>query len=342
MSNRLLSSRSLARFARAFLLACLAALMLDPPVFAHEVRPAYLGLQEAEPGKFDVLFKTPMRGDLRLSLKVSISGDVDDLTPVVSHSSGDAMIQTWRVQAAGSLSGREIAIDGLDRTLTDAMVRIGYADGSAWVARLTPSQPSAVVPAKPGNRAVFATYLRQGVEHIALGFDHLLFVAALMLIVGDWRKLVKTVTAFTIAHSITLTSATLGWLTLPPAPVETLIAISIALVAAEVVRMRRGRSSLAISSPWVVAFAFGLLHGFGFAGALAELGLPQGDIPLALLAFNIGVEVGQLAFIAVILAATALIRRTMAIPPPAAVVSAYAIGIVAAFWSVERLDAMFR
>jgi hydrogenase/urease accessory protein HupE len=305
------------------------------------VRPADLGLQEVGAGEFDVLFKTPMQGDARLSLSVSLSGDVADLTPMVSRPTGDAMIQTWRLRAGGSLAGREIAIDGLDRSLTDALVRIGYADGNAWVVRLTPSQPSAIVPVKQGSGAVFATYLRQGVEHIALGFDHLLFVAALMLIVGDWRKLVKTVTAFTIAHSITLTAATLGWLTLPPAPVEALIAISIALVAAEVVRMRRGRSSLAISSPWVVAFAFGLLHGFGFAGALGELGLPQGDIPLALLAFNAGVELGQLAFIASILAASAVIGKIIAIPKQAAVVSAYAIGILAAFWSVERLDAMF-
>jgi hypothetical protein len=169
----------------------------------------------------------------------------------------------------------------------------------------------------------------------------LLFVAGLMLIVRDWRKLVKAITAFTVAHSITLTCATLGWLTLPSAPVETMIAISIVMVAAEIVRMERGQLSLAIVRPWMVAFAFGLLHGFGFAGALVELGLPQGDIPLALLAFNIGVELGQLAFIAVLLSAVYAVRQVIAIPREAIVASAYSIGIVAAFWSVERLDAMF-
>jgi hydrogenase/urease accessory protein HupE len=161
---------------------------------------------------------------------------------------------------------------------------------------------------------VFVTYLHQGIEHIVFGFDHLLFVAGLMLIVRGWRKLVKAVTAFTVAHSITLTSATLGWATLPSRPVEAMIAISIVMVAAEVVRMERGQNSLAIVSPWTVAFAFGLLHGFGFAGALGDLGLPQGDIPLALLAFNIGVELGQLAFIAMTMIGLYSIRQLVNIP----------------------------
>ena len=160
---------------------------------------------------------------------------------------------------------------------------------------------------------------RHGIEHIAFGFDHLLFVTALMLIVRDWRKLVKAITAFTVAHSITLTCATMGWVTLPSRPVEAMIAVSIVMVAAEVVHMERGKVSLAIVRPWIVAFAFGLLHGFGFAGALVELGLPQGDIPLALLAFNIGVELGQLAFIAVLLSAVYVVRRLVTIPREATV-----------------------
>ena len=198
-----------------------------------------------------------------------------------------------------------------------------------------------MIPASQSAWAVFVTYVQHGIEHIAFGFDHLLFVTALMLIVRDWRKLVKAVTAFTVAHSITLTCATMGWLTLPSAPVEAMIAISIVMVAAEVVRMERGQVSLAIARPWIVAFAFGLLHGFGFAGALVELGLPQSDIPLALLAFNIGVELGQLAFIAVLLSAVYCGRQLVTIPRQAIVTSAYAIGIVAAFWCVQRLDAMF-
>ena len=225
--------------------------------------------------------------------------------------------------------------------MTDALVRVAFANGNTWTARLTPGEPSALIPRSQSIWGVFSSYVAQGIEHITFGFDHLLFVAGLMLIVGDWRKLVKTITAFTAAHSITLTLATLHWVTLPSRPVEAMIAVSIVMVAAEIVRMERGELSLAVVRPWMAAFAFGLLHGFGFAGALVELGLPQGDIPLALLAFNIGVEIGQLAFIAVLLSAVYYVRQLVTIPRGAAVASAYAIGIVAAFWCAQRLDAMF-
>ena len=322
-------------------LAAAIAMLFSEVGSAHEVRPAYLSVQEEAPNEFSVLFKTPMQGDARLALSALFSGKIETVTPIVSHPTGDAMVQTWRMRTLEPLAGQTVLIDGLQSTMTDALVHVAFADGNSWTARLTPSEPSAMVPASQSAWAVFATYVRHGIEHIAFGFDHLLFVTALMLIVRDWRKLVKAITAFTAAHSITLTCATLGWITLPSQPVEAMIAISIVMVAAEVVRMERGQLSLAIVWPWTVAFAFGLLHGFGFAGALVELGLPQGDIPLALLAFNIGVELGQLAFIALLLTAVYAIRRFVKIPREAIVASAYGIGIVAAFWSVQRLDAMF-
>src|SRR4029079_17332208 len=211
------------------------------------------------------------------------SGRIETVTPIVSHPTGDAMVQTWRIRTLDPLAGQNVLIDGLQNTMTDALVHMVFANGNGWTTRLTPGEPSAVIPASQSAWAVFAAYVRHGIEHIAFGFDHLLFVAGLMLIVRDWRRLVKAVTAFTVAHSITLTCATLGWVKLPSRPVEALIAISIVMVATEVVRMERGQLSLAIIRPWMVAFAFGLLHGFGFAGSLIELGLPQGDIPLALL-----------------------------------------------------------
>ena len=282
-----------------------------------------------------------MQGDARLALSALFSGKIEHVTAVVSRQTRDAMVQTWRMRTVEPLSGQNIVIDGMQNSMTDALVHVVLANGNTWTTRLTPSEPSALIPAAQSSGRVFTVYMRHGIEHIAFGFDHLLFVAALMLIVRDWRKLVKAVTAFTAAHSITLTCATLGWVTLPSAPVETMIAISIVLVAAEVVRMERGQHSLAIASPWIVAFAFGLLHGFGFAGALVELGLPQDDIPLALLAFNVGVELGQLAFIAVLLTAVYSARHVVMVPRRAIVGSAYAIGMVAAFWSVQRLDAMF-
>ncbi len=308
---------------------------------AHEVRPAYLSILEEAPNEFDVLFKTPTQGDARLALKAVFSGRTETVSPVVSHPTDDAMVQTWRMRMLEPLPGQKVLIDGLQNTMTDALVRVAFINGNTWSARLTPGEPSALIPPSQSIWDVFITYVDQGISHIAFGFDHLLFVAGLMLIVRDWRKLVRAVTAFTVAHSITLTCATLGWVTLPSRPVEAMIAISIVMVAAEVVRMERGQLSLAIAKPWMVAFAFGLLHGFGFAGALVELGLPQGDIPLALLAFNVGVEIGQLAFIAVLLTAVYLAGRVVAIPRRATVASAYAIGIVAAFWCAQRLDAMF-
>jgi HupE / UreJ protein len=322
-------------------MAAAFAMLITGIASAHEVRPAYLSVEEGAPNEFSVLFKTPMQGDARLALSALFSGKIETVTPIVSRPTGDAMVQTWRMRTIEPLAGQNVLIDGLQNTMTDALVHVVFANGNSWTAQLTPSEPSALIPASQSAWAVFATYVRHGIEHIAFGFDHLLFVAALMLIVRDWRKLVKAITAFTAAHSITLTCATLGWVTLPSAPVEAMIAISIVMVAAEVVRMERGQLSLAIVRPWMVAFAFGLLHGFGFAGALVQLGLPQSDIPLALLAFNIGVELGQLAFVAVLLSAVFAMRQVVAIPRQAIVTSAYAIGIVAAFWSVQRLDAMF-
>jgi hypothetical protein len=304
------------------------------------VRPAYLSVQEEAPNEFSVLFKTPMQGNARLDLAALFSGRIETVTPMVSHPTGDAMVQTWRLRTLDPLAGQTIMIDGLQNTMTDALVRVAFANGNAWTARLTPSEPSTAIPISQTAGSVFATYVGQGIDHIAFGFDHLLFITGLMLIVRDWRTLVKTVTAFTVAHSITLTLATLHWVSLPSRPVEAMIAVSIVMVAAEVVRMERGELSVAVVRPWMVAFAFGLLHGFGFAGALVELGLPQAAIPLALLAFNVGVEIGQLAFIAVLLSAVYCVQRLFTIPSGAAVTSAYAIGIVAAFWCAQRLDAM--
>jgi hydrogenase/urease accessory protein HupE len=225
--------------------------------------------------------------------------------------------------------------------MTDALVRIEFLDGYVWLEKLTPGSPGATIPATQNKWTVAKTYIGAGIEHILLGLDHLLFVAALMLIVRDWRMLVKTATAFTVSQSITLTLATFGWVTLPSAPVEAMVALSILLVATEIVRMERGQSSLTIAWPWAVAFAFGLLHGFGFAGALVNLGLPRGDIPLALLSFNIGVEIGQLLFIAVLLAAVYAIKRIFALPRQSVLASAYAIGKIAAFWSIERHNSIF-
>jgi hypothetical protein len=237
------------------------------PASAHEVRPAYLELREGIPGEFSILLKTPMQGDARLALTAVFSGKVHKITPIVSRPTGDAMVQTWRMQAIEPLVGQSVSIDGLSSTMTDALVRVEFADGGEWAARLTPSGPEATIPERPTGWTVAVTYLELGIEHILFGFDHLLFVLALILITqGSWL-LVKTVTAFTVAHSITLVMATLGFVHVPSPPVEAVIALSIVFVAVEIVRVSRGHRDLAARAPWLIAFVFGLLHGFGFAGA---------------------------------------------------------------------------
>ena len=232
-----------------------------------------------------------------------------------------------------------VRIDGLESTMTDALVRIEFIDGGEWVGRLTPGAPQATIPARQGGWDVAATYLKLGVEHIMLGVDHLLFVLALILIAPNTRQLIMAITAFTAAHSITLAAATLGFVNVPPPPVEAAIALSIAFVAAEIIRAREGKAGIAARAPWLVAFAFGLLHGFGFAGALSEVGLPAGHIPLALLFFNVGVEIGQLLFVAVVLGLAALFRLARRpLPRWAALRSALSHWSLAMFWVIQRVS----
>ncbi len=308
--------------------------------FAHEVRPAYLELREDGAGEISVLFKTPMRGDLRLSLKPELSGRSEVIAPIATRMTGDAAVATWRLKLIDPLRGRTIAIRGLESTITDALLRVELADGSTWVQRLTPQRCSAVIPRQETAGSVAGVYLELGVEHILLGVDHLLFVLALLLISRGTLKLVKTVTAFTVAHSITLGLSTLGLVSVPSRPVEAVIALSIVFVATEIVHMRRGREGITARAPWIVSFTFGLLHGFGFAGALSEVGLPHGHIPLALLFFNAGVELGQLLFIAAVLALLACFRRVRwSLPRRAELVPSYAIGSLAMFWVVQRVAA---
>ena len=324
---------------RTFFIALLFTL-LPAALFAHEVRPAYLELREEQGGEFSVLWKTPMRGEMRLSLAPEFLGRTERLTPVALRDTGGAAVQTWRLRAVEPLRGQTLRIRGLEGTMTDALVRIEFADGSAWVKRLTPQEPAAAIPARQGGWAVAGEYLRLGVEHILGGVDHLLFVLALLLITRGFGRLVKTVTAFTVAHSITLALATLGLVHVPQRPVEAVIALSIVFVAAEIVHARRGREGMAARAPWMVAFTFGLLHGFGFAGALSEIGLPAGHIPLALFFFNVGVEVGQLLFIAAVLSLVALVRHLrLPLPGWAELVPPYAIGSVAMFWVLQRIAA---
>ena len=382
---------------------------------AHEVRPAFLELTERAPGEFDVLWKVPALGGVPLAGEeipheqpVSLPAD-----PTVPHtmpcgcpaptaaqlSRGvlpihpsmpkdaktiafprserlfGAEVKRWTIRVPRGLEDWEVSVHGLSATMVDVLVRVAFKDGRVVSRMLRPDAPSFVFTKDTAGPAA-GGYFVLGVEHILFGIDHLLFVLALVLIVRGVGLLVKTITAFTIAHSITLALAALGLVHVPSAPVEAIIALSIVFVATEILRIRtagrfslslrgtsgeragergglesntllsltlssRGgegvNSSLTARAPWLVAGAFGLLHGFGFAGALSEVGLPANDIPLALLFFNVGVEAGQLAFVVAALGVIALLRRVR-LPEWAPLLPPYAIGSVAMFWVIQRLS----
>ncbi|HVY66742.1 MAG TPA: HupE/UreJ family protein, partial [Gammaproteobacteria bacterium] len=255
----------------------------------------------------------------------------------------DVRFQHGALHCPGGLGGKQFRVAGLADTQTDVLLRIEHLDGSSSNQRLTRDAPAVTIPERPSALEVVRTYVVLGVEHILLGVDHLLFVLALLLLVRGVRRLVATVTAFTVAHSITLGAATLGFVHVPPAPVEAVIALSILFLASELARRHAGgEADLTERFPWLVAFSFGLLHGFGFAGALSEVGMPAQAVPLALLFFNVGVEIGQLAFIGAVLGVGWLIRRSaLHAPRQWQRLAAYAIGSVAAFWVVERTVAIF-
>ncbi len=326
---------------RQLFLFLAALLAISLPAAAHELRPGYLEIREEGPEDYSLRFKVPARGDLRLGLYLRLPESCADRAPPRSEYTGTGYLDRLRVTCPGGLQGQEIVVDGLAATFTDVVVRAELASGAVQADRLTPERPSFTLAASPSWHDTARTYFHLGLEHILLGIDHLLFVLALLLLVrGPWM-LVKTVTAFTLAHSLTLALAVFGWAAAPQPPVEAVIALSIAFAAAEVPRRRLRGPGLAARAPWMMAFGFGLLHGFGFGGALKEIGLPQTDVPLAFLAFNLGIEAGQLLFVAAVLCLAALIRLLPALRSPwLREITAYGIGGLAATWFFERLVAM--
>jgi len=273
---------------------------------------------------------------MRLGIYVDMPENCESSGDVLAWEEGGTYVERWTSVCPGGITGQTVRIDGLSSTVIDALARYERMDETTQVVRLTPSEPGFVITDSESWTQVAATYSLLGVEHILLGVDHLLFVLALLLLVPNIRTLVWTITAFTVAHSLTLAAATLGWVHVPQAPVEAVIALSILFVAVEIVHWHQGKAGIARKWPWIVAFTFGLLHGFGFAGALSEIGLPEHAIPLALLFFNLGVEAGQLLFIATVLAVWAMARR-VSWPQWAWRIPVYTIGSMAAFWTIERV-----
>ena len=308
---------------------------------AHEVRPAYLQLHQTGADTYDVLWKVPAVADnMRLSLYVQLPHVCSNLKQPHGFFANDAYTEQWTVVCAGGLAGSTVRIEGLTATLTDVLVRVERLDGSSQVTRVMSSSPSFVVEAMPRRFEVVRTYLVLGIEHILTGVDHLLFVSGLLLLVSGVRRLLLTVSAFTLSHTVTLTLATLGFVHVPPAPVEAVIALSILFVAWEALRKNSNPNGLAQRKPWLVAFSFGLLHGLGFAGGLSAAGLPAAHIPLALGFFSAGVEVGHFSFVGSALLMIAALRHWVSrLPMWSWRIAPYAIGTCASFWLIARLAA---
>jgi hypothetical protein len=319
----------------------LAVALTPAPVGADEIRPALLDITEREGGWVDVVWKVPMKGDRSLALKPVLPDFFESAAPPSGRAVGGAFVQYSSYRTGGrELTGSTLSVDGLAGLSTDVLVRIKLQDGTEHSAVLRGSNLDFVIPPRPTKGEVALSYWQMGTLHILEGWDHLLFLATLLLIVSGIWPLLKTVTAFTLAHSLTLVLATLGVVNIPPVPTEAVIALSILLLAVEALHKGRGEYTLAERYPWLIAFTFGLVHGLGFAGALSEIGIPQNEVPLALLMFNVGVETGQVLFVVVV---SLLLEGLRRLNPNSSAIFArtapYAIGGVAAFWTIQRVGA---
>jgi hypothetical protein len=306
---------------------------------ADEIRPALLDIKEQNTGLFAVTWKVPMRGNRVLAITPQLPDSLELLgSPSVQDMPGALIEQSTYKSNGKPLTDQSIVIEGLSALQTDVLLLIQLQDGTQHTAILRPGSPEFTVPLQASKLKVAGDYWRMGTIHILEGIDHLLFVLALLLIVPRLGPLVKAVTAFTVAHSITLVLATLGVVHMPAAPTEAIIALSILFLAAEIIHQRNGVVGITERYPWVIAFFFGLFHGLGFAGALSEIGVPQHEVPLALFMFNVGVETGQLLFIAAVLSLIALLKRLpLTAPQGAWRLLPYSIGGVAAFWTIDRV-----
>jgi hydrogenase/urease accessory protein HupE len=331
----------------------LSAIILCVPVLAanmsdagaHALQPGYLELQLLGGDNWRVFWRKPTVQGKPMDIHARLPGNCDPRQPPEPRFDGAAWVSQWIAACSGDITGGEIVIEGLDRTQTDVLVRYQTAVGDSQTVRLTASEPRFVVPENPGPLAVLASYFALGVEHILDGIDHLLFVFALLLLIRNPWRLVGAITAFTIAHSLTLAAAALEWVVVPGPPVEAIIALSIMFLAVEILKRKEGQERLSERWPWAVSFSFGLLHGLGFAGALLEIGLPQKEVPLALLGFNLGVEAGQLVFVAAVLASGWCLARIMASVSqwltraggPGIAALSYGIGAVSSYWFIDRV-----
>ena len=304
---------------------------------AHEVRPALLRIDSTAEGRYRAVWKLPLASGRMLPLAPVFPQQCSARSTGFDSSLSGAVVQRFDLECASGLRGGTVAIDGLSRTITDVMLQVTLADGSRFSGLLKPSRPALTIG--EGGGAPALGYLTLGVEHLLLGFDHILFVLTLMFFLRRLGPLTKAITAFTVAHSITLGLSALQLVHLGQAPVEAVIALSILFLAVE--RLRGVEDSVTVNHTWVVAFAFGLLHGFGFAGALADIGLPRENLALALLLFNLGVEIGQLAVVVAALAVVWAVGKLGTVVPRHVVrAPLYLSGCLAGYWFVSRTVAI--
>ena len=323
---------------RLALLLVVLLLLATAGARAHEIRPAWLELKETSPGQFSLLWRLPVLAGQRLPVVLKLPEDLRNLKEPVTQELTDSRVERrWLDARPAGLAGKRLEFPGLQLTITDAVVRVEMLDGRSWTTIVHPSQPWMEVAAQQSRWEVALTYGWQGFRHILFGADHLLFVLGLLLMVRGNLMLLKTITAFTVAHSITLGLSTLGYASLPLPPLNAAIALSILFLGPEMLRSWRGETSLTLRYPWIVAFAFGLLHGFGFASGLSTAGMPAAEIPLALLFFNLGVELGQLVFVFMSLAlARSFLVLEVRWPRWVEAVPAYVVGSLGAYWTIQR------
>lgn len=327
-------------FASVALIALLFVQCLE--LRAHEIRPALLDIIETEPGLFDAKWKVPALGDRTLPIRPVFPECMKPIGPPSNHAAPGAILQYFSFKTDGRpIAGQTIWIEGLPAVQIDVLIQLKLANGEFHSIILRPKSPSFLVPERATKGAVAWSYMTMGMIHICGGIDHLLFVLALVIIVPSRWMLFKTITAFTLAHSVTLALAALGFVHVPSGPTEAVISLSIVFLAVEIIHSRQGKVSRTERHPWIVALIFGLFHGLGFAGALSEVGLPQHEIPLALLMFNVGVELGQIAFVLVVICVALGLRFVYAQIPAIAPLNRwqlvpYAIGCIAAYWTIQR------
>lgn len=351
-----------------FIVILFCLLAFSSLISAHEVRPAYLEIKELNLeinqqkfSSYQFLWKTPAQGEMRLALNVILPKDCHNIGYLRTIKVNAAVVQHWRSQCESGIRGKTISIENLEASLTDVILLYRPIDGADITLRILGSNPQAQIPVRQLGWTAAKTYFSFGVEHILSGIDHLLFVFCLLLLINNRKRLFGAITAFTAAHSITLASTMFGWVHLASAPVEAAIALSIVFLAAEIIHRQNGKKGTIQRWPWLAAFGFGLLHGFGFAAALRDIGLFEEAITIALIFFNLGIEFGQILFVICVLAIWSLWRRyapnlkhvlslryaaklkyVLNFSPSYLKIMPFTIGVVASYWFLERTIDIFK